>query len=109
LHGTSITVNAVHPGIVRTQMMLGAPGLFRVLSYLSLPFAISPHEGAATPVYLATSPEAEGVSGKYFTSGKAAAVRNTFNTPQNRELLWTLSTSALQQSPAESMRERAVA
>jgi retinol dehydrogenase 12 len=109
LHGTNLTVNAVHPGIVRTQMMLGAPGLFRVLSYLSLPFAISPQEGAATSVYLATSPAVAGVSGKYFTSGKAAAVKNSFNTPQNRELLWTTSMRAVQQGPVDSKRELAVA
>jgi retinol dehydrogenase 12 len=109
LRGTNVTVNAVHPGIVRTQMMLGAPGLFRALSYLALPFALSPQEGAATSVYLATSPAAEGVSGKYFASGKAVAVRNPSNTPQNRELLWTISMSAVQLGPVESKRELAVA
>jgi NAD(P)-dependent dehydrogenase (short-subunit alcohol dehydrogenase family) len=109
LHDTNVTVNAVHPGIVRTQMMLGAPGLFRALSYLALPFALSPQEGAATSVYLATSPAADGVSGKYFRSGKAVAVRNPFNTPQNRVLLWTISISAVQQGPVESKRELAVA
>jgi hypothetical protein len=44
------------------------------LSYLALPFTLSPQEGAAMSVYLATS--AACVSGKYFTGGKVAHVRN---------------------------------
>ena len=44
--GTSVTANAVHPGIVRTRMMLQAPGALRLVSYLSLPFSISPFNGA---------------------------------------------------------------
>ena len=109
MRGANVTVNAVHPGIVRTQMMLGAPGLFRALSYLALPFALSPQEGAAMSVYVATSTAFEGVSGKYFTGGKVAAVRNRFNTPQNRERLWTISMRAVQQGPMESKRELVVA
>ena len=42
LKATSVTANAVHPGIVRTRMMLQAPGALRLVSYLSLPFSISP-------------------------------------------------------------------
>jgi retinol dehydrogenase 12 len=38
LKATSVTVNAVHPGIVRTRMMLRAPGALRLVAYLSLPF-----------------------------------------------------------------------
>jgi retinol dehydrogenase 12 len=41
LKGTPITVNAVHPGIARTQMMLRAPGMFKVVSYLALAFCVS--------------------------------------------------------------------
>jgi retinol dehydrogenase 12 len=72
LKGTSVTANAVHPGIVRTRMMLQAPGALRLMSYLSLPFSISPFEGARTSVYLASSPEVRGISGQYFTKSKRA-------------------------------------
>ena len=37
LKGTAVTANAVHPGIVRTRMMLQAPGVLRLVSYVSLP------------------------------------------------------------------------
>lgn len=45
LAGTPITANAAHPGIVRTHMMLGAPGLFRAVSYAALPFSLSAQQG----------------------------------------------------------------
>jgi retinol dehydrogenase 12 len=95
LAGTRVTANAVHPGIVRTRMMLQAPGAFRVLSYLSMPFSISPQKGARTSVYLATSPDVAGVSGHYFTSSKKTATKNKFDTEGNRALLWDLSVEAL--------------
>lgn len=91
LKDTPVTANAVHPGIVKTPMMLNAHGVFRVVAYLALPFAISPQQGAATSVYLATSPDVSGVSGRYFTKGRQASFRTAFNTPENRGLLWNLS------------------
>ncbi len=91
LAGTRVTANAVHPGIVRTPMMLKAPGAFRVVSYLSLPFSISVQQGARTSVFLATSPDVNNVSGRYFAKAKQALTKNAFDTPENRELLWNLS------------------
>ena len=95
LQGTAVTANAVHPGIVRTRMMLQAPGALRLVSYLSLPFSISPVNGARTSVYLASSPEVKGISGQYFAKSKKAAVKNKFDTAENRALLWDLSLNAL--------------
>ena len=95
LKATSVTANAVHPGIVRTRMMLQAPGAFRLLSYLSLPFSVSPFQGAQTSVYLASSPEVNGISGKYFTKSRIAAVKNKVDTAENRALLWDLTVDAL--------------
>jgi NAD(P)-dependent dehydrogenase (short-subunit alcohol dehydrogenase family) len=95
LAGTRVTANAVHPGIVRTHMMLRAPGAFRVLSYLSLPFSHSPEKGARTTVHLATSPELSDVTGHYFTNSKKTATANKFDTEKNRSLLWDLSMKSL--------------
>lgn len=95
LAGTRITANAVHPGIVRTGMMFRAPGAFRIMAYLSLPFSIGPHKGACTSVYLATSPALREVSGHYFTRSKRVTTKNNFDTEDNRALLWNLSTSAV--------------
>ena len=104
LKATSVTANAVHPGIVRTRMMLQAPGALRLVSYLSLPFSISPVTGARTSVYLASSPEVKGISGQYFTKSKRAAVKNKFDTADNRALLWDLSLNAVEEGTATAVR-----
>ncbi|XP_055979926.1 retinol dehydrogenase 14 [Sorex fumeus] len=69
LEGTNVTVNVLHPGIVRTNLgrHIHIPLLARPLfSLVSWAFFKSPVEGAQTSIYLASSPEVEGVSGKYF-------------------------------------------
>src|SRR5919197_5188771 len=104
LKDTSVTANAVHPGIVRTRMMLQAPGALRLVSYLSLPFSISPFEGARTSVYLASSPEVKGVSGQYFVKSKRAPVKNKFDTAENRALLWDLSSHAVTERATTAAR-----
>lgn len=98
LRNTAITVNAVHPGIVRTKMMLKAAGTLRIMSYLSLPFSISPEVGARTSVYLASSPDVTSVSGRYFVRLKSKAVSNKFDTHENRALLWELSMKAAEEA-----------
>jgi NAD(P)-dependent dehydrogenase (short-subunit alcohol dehydrogenase family) len=104
LDGTSVTANAVHPGIVRTRMMLQAPGALRLVSYLSLPFSVSPFKGAQTSVYLASSRELKGISGQYFLKSKRATVKNKFDTADNRVLLWDLSVKAAEESAATALR-----
>jgi len=96
MRGAAITANAVHPGIVRTRMMLRAPGVaFRLMSYLSLPFSISPERGARTSVYLASSPQLHDVSGAYFTRTARTELRNRFDSEENRAALWGLSLESL--------------
>jgi hypothetical protein len=90
-----ITVNCVHPGVVRAQMMLNAPGPFKIVSWLAPPFAISAKAGAATPVYAATSPALERVTGRYFVSRKPAAIKSKFNTAPYRRRLWDISIGSL--------------
>jgi retinol dehydrogenase 12 len=97
LNGSTITANAVHPGIVRTQMMLRAPGAFRILSWLALPFARSPMRGAVTSVYLAASPGARSLSGRYFAAGKPQNIKTPFNTVPVRRRLWELSIGGLKE------------
>jgi retinol dehydrogenase-12 len=99
LRETGITVNAVHPGVVRTPLMLRAPGVFRVVAYLALPFALSPERGAATSVYLASAPEVKSISGQYFTLSRTGRFKTPFNTPDHRNLLWELSAKSLPLEP----------
>jgi NAD(P)-dependent dehydrogenase (short-subunit alcohol dehydrogenase family) len=68
LKGTSVTVNALHPGFVATSIASNAaPGpLKRFLDFAIKFVGLNAEEGAKTSIYLASSPEVEGVSGKYF-------------------------------------------
>jgi NAD(P)-dependent dehydrogenase (short-subunit alcohol dehydrogenase family) len=66
LEGTGVTANCLHPGAVATNIWGNALGPLSFLGKITRLFLISPKEGAETPVYLASSPEVEGVTGKYF-------------------------------------------
>jgi retinol dehydrogenase-12 len=66
LEGTGVTVNAMHPGFVRSGFGQNNHGFLGKLIKLGQAFARTPERGARTLVYLATSPEVEGVTGKYF-------------------------------------------
>jgi retinol dehydrogenase 12 len=98
LKPTRITANAVHPGVVRTPMMRGAPGIFRAISYAALPFSRSPDKGAATSVFLAGSADAARFSGQYFANAKVQDIKTAYDTQENRDLLWTLSMRAYQRA-----------
>lgn len=98
LEPSGVTANAVHPGIVKTPMMLGAPGIFRAISYAARPFSLSPEKGAATSVCLASSSDLVGESGGYFARAKSKKVKTAHNTPENRDLLWTVSMDAYQRA-----------
>lgn len=69
LEGSGVTVNALHPGFVRTNLAQRENGwLVRLFAPLAFIFADSPEEGAETPIYLASSPEVAGVTGRYFVN-----------------------------------------
>jgi NAD(P)-dependent dehydrogenase (short-subunit alcohol dehydrogenase family) len=99
LRDSRVTANAVHPGVVRTPMMLRAPtALLRAIAYLALPFSVSPQKGAATSVYLASSDDVRDVSAKYFTRCKPTAIKSKFNSKEYRESLWSISMAALKKA-----------
>jgi NAD(P)-dependent dehydrogenase (short-subunit alcohol dehydrogenase family) len=67
LEGTGVTVNSLHPGFVRTDNSTNSfPKLLRPLMGLFKSFILTPEQGAQTALYLATSSEVEGVTGKYY-------------------------------------------
>ncbi len=71
LAGTGVTVNCAHPGAVATGLGANNGALAKLLMPLIGLFMRSPEQGAATQIYLAASPEVEGISGKYFIDCKA--------------------------------------
>jgi NAD(P)-dependent dehydrogenase (short-subunit alcohol dehydrogenase family) len=67
LAGTGVTVNSLHPGVVGTNWGRHSVGAMSVGIRLASPFMTSPKKGAETSVYLASSPDVSGVTGKYFS------------------------------------------
>jgi NAD(P)-dependent dehydrogenase (short-subunit alcohol dehydrogenase family) len=66
LEGTGVTANCVHPGTVATNFNKEAVLWLRLAWTLLRPLLLSPDQGAETVIYLASSPELEGMTGKYF-------------------------------------------
>jgi NAD(P)-dependent dehydrogenase (short-subunit alcohol dehydrogenase family) len=91
LQGTKVTVNSLHPGVVRTGFGLNSEGIFKLLVKLTAPFMLSAEGGARTSVYLASSPEVEGVSAKYFIKSKVARESKAAQSDEGAETLWRKS------------------
>jgi NAD(P)-dependent dehydrogenase (short-subunit alcohol dehydrogenase family) len=69
LEGTGVTATTLHPGVVRTSFAAeDSSRLWKVLIPLLRPFMKTPERGAVTSIYLAASPEIEGVTGRYFVN-----------------------------------------
>ena len=71
LEGTKVTANCLHPGVVATKLLADGMGMPRTLRSTTRLIGAKPEKGAKTSVYLAASPEVEGVSGKYFVRQRA--------------------------------------
>lgn len=89
LEGTNVTVNCCHPGLVDTGIwrnvnFLLKPGLFVINKLLF----ISVEEGAKTSVYLASSDEVKGISGKYFNKCKEDNLRSHVSNDERCLKLW---------------------
>jgi NAD(P)-dependent dehydrogenase (short-subunit alcohol dehydrogenase family) len=103
LDGTDVTVNALHPGFVRSEFGRGGDlgGLYGFgIKYLASPFAISPEKGARTTVYLASSPEVDGVSGGYFYKSKPTHPSNVAQDDAAARRLWDVSEKLVASVPA---------
>lgn len=90
LAGTGVTANCLHPGAVATDMLKKIPWL---LYALISPFLLTPAQGAATQVFLASSPQVEGVSGGYYVKSAAARSSPRSYDVSARTRLWEVSES----------------
>jgi NAD(P)-dependent dehydrogenase (short-subunit alcohol dehydrogenase family) len=88
---TSITVNCLHPGVIASSFGNTGSGVLKWVFKLARPFMKTSEQGAATVVYLATSAEVSGVSGKYFKNLKPVnSSKQSYNTHIARRL-WSHS------------------
>src|SRR5579872_4463262 len=91
LAGTGVTVNAVHPGAVATNLASNNRGIVSAAWKLAGTFMKSPESGARTQVYLASSPQLEGVTGKYFIDSKEARSSAESHDANIARRLWDVS------------------
>ena len=97
LEGSGVTANVLHPGIVKTNLSYNYMGnpVFRFFEQL---IAVSPQKGAEMGLYLATSPEVEGITGEYFTKKKVQSATETARNQRVQERLWKLSEALSEKS-----------
>ena len=92
LEGTGVTANCVHPGVVRTNLVRDMSWYFKIIYHSVLKwFFKTPRKGAETSIYLATSPDLESVSGKYFVNKKEAISHNESYNEAYAQTLWEKS------------------
>lgn len=92
LAGTGVTANALHPGSVATGIWANPfgrlGGVARSITRLTMR---SPEQGAETVVYLATSSEMEGVTGRYFVDKKPRYSSRASQEVEAAQGLWQIS------------------
>ena len=92
LDGSGVSVNALHPGLVKTNIAGNTKGLtgfiFRSVQML---VGRSANRGAETLVYLAAAPEVKGISGKYWADMKQAQSTPISHDREQQRRLWDFS------------------
>ena len=88
LAGTRVTANSLHPGAVATSIFRALPKPIEAVIKL---LTISPEKGAQTSVYLASSPDVEWVTGKYFVRSAEASPSAEAQDDAAAARLWAVS------------------
>jgi NAD(P)-dependent dehydrogenase (short-subunit alcohol dehydrogenase family) len=91
LEGTKVTTNALHPGAVATNFGSDGKGLIAWLFKTFRWSLLSAQQGAETSIWLATSPQVEGVTGQYFSKKKAIRAKTLAYSKEALKRLWEIS------------------
>ncbi len=92
LDGTGVTATVLHPGVVRTSF--GAEDQAAYLAAMigvARLFMKTPAQGAVTPIYLASSPQVEGITGRYFVNREPKASSKASYDTAGAARLWQVS------------------
>ena len=98
LEGSGVTANSLHPGGVNTGLGdQNGPLLAAIGKFVKI-FMRSPARGAETSIHLATAPELEGVSGRYFVDCKETRPSEEAEDIESQKRLWELSEALVAKS-----------
>ena len=102
LTGSGVTVNAVHPGTVRTGFGLDGDTnlVFALAIRIARPFFKSPETGAQTSIYLAASPQVDGDTGGYYSSCRRRRTSARGRDAELARALWDRSNELIGLDPA---------
>jgi NAD(P)-dependent dehydrogenase (short-subunit alcohol dehydrogenase family) len=92
LRGTGVTANTLHPGFVASGFAKNNGAALKfIMSTVVRPMQISVEKGAQTSIYLASSPEVEGVTGQYFDKSKPVKSNPASYNEADQQRLWEIS------------------
>lgn len=93
LEGKGVTANSLHPGVVRSGFGRDGDtsGLFSFLVVLGGPFLLTAKRGARTSIHVASSPEVEAMSGRYFKRCKPLEPSQAARDGEAQKKLWAIS------------------
>jgi retinol dehydrogenase 14 len=100
IEGTGVTATSLHPGVVRTNF--GAEDqawYFAVVSRVARPLLKTPAQGAETPIYLASSPDMDGVTGQFFANRKPKTANKVAYDTDMTARLWQVSADLVGMTP----------
>jgi NAD(P)-dependent dehydrogenase (short-subunit alcohol dehydrogenase family) len=100
LHGTGVTANCAHPGVVRTGFGRDARPLLRLGVTLARPFLLPPERGADTIVYLASSPDVADETGGYYVKRQRREPSAAARDDAAARKLWQVSEELTGLTPA---------
>jgi NAD(P)-dependent dehydrogenase (short-subunit alcohol dehydrogenase family) len=94
LRGRGVSVNCLHPGLAATEIFRDHPPVQRLLFRV---IGKSPERAARSSLFLAASPQVEGVTGRFFIGGRPAALARHAQDPGLRRELWELSETLIRE------------
>ena len=102
LDGTGVTANSLHPGSVATGYARDGDtnGFLAWGVKVYAPFSLTPEQGARTSVYLCSSPDVEGVTGRYFAKCKEKVPSAAARDAAAAARLWEVSEQLVEQAAA---------
>ena len=91
LRDRGVTSNALHPGAVASNFGASGSWMYRIGTKVVKPFLLTSEEGARTSVYLASSPDVDGVTGQYFAKCRITEPTKRGQNDDDAKRLWSLS------------------